>query len=674
MSAGTPERSAVRDALALLGIREAALALHDASLPMAPHEDIGRGSPASDEAARVFGTAHTLGFTAIQLGPQGETSAGNASPYDATAFSRGIDSLAWAPLVRGDDGPALVPAETLAAWVAARPPGSELRVRHAAVHTQQRHRIDAVQRRFCELLNGSDGPGVTEARALRARLARFTERHSAWLERYALYEALTEEHGCDHRSGWPTAGAGALDRKLWASDAGPAGDHRRAELRAYHAGRIAVYEFGQFLAHEQHEAVRRRAAGLGLRLLGDMQIGVSDRDHWAWPDAFLSDYRLGAPPSRTNPEGQPWGYPVLDPDRYGSADSIRSIRSTAGGVETGGSGENDESTPGAALALLRMRFAKLLSEFDGLRVDHPHGLVDPWVYRSDDPLPLRAVQNGARLFSSPNHPDHPALARYAIAGAGDLRASALRWADDWVAQLSPAQVDRYALPFDALIATAHAWNVGAEDIACEVLSTLPLPVAKVLERHGLGRFRVTQKATLDDPGDGYRSEHARPEDWIMIGTHDTPPIWQRVAQWARDGTAPARARRLAERLCADDRERPRLAEAFARDPGSLAQAYCAELFASPARHVLVSMTDLVGIDESYNAPGTISEANWSLRLPASWRRDYADRLARGRALSLPAAVAMALRARGSESSRTHAGLLARLDAEALAAPQRLHDG
>src|SRR5207237_216326 len=92
----------------------------------------------------------------------------------------------------------------------------------------------------------------------------------------------------------------------------------------------------------------------------------------------------GAPPSRTNPEGQPWSYGVLDPALYGT-----------------------RAQPGPAVQLLRLRVGKLLSELDGLRIDHPHGLIDPWVYRAAQPDPLRAVQQGARLFSSPDLPDPP---------------------------------------------------------------------------------------------------------------------------------------------------------------------------------------------------------------------------------------------------------------------------
>src|SRR4051794_40245018 len=70
------------------------LAIHDASFPSDPDEDIGRGSPATRAAARLFTYARGLGFTGIQLGPQGQTSRANPSPYDGTIFSRHIGNIA----------------------------------------------------------------------------------------------------------------------------------------------------------------------------------------------------------------------------------------------------------------------------------------------------------------------------------------------------------------------------------------------------------------------------------------------------------------------------------------------------------------------------------------------------------------------------------------------------
>jgi 4-alpha-glucanotransferase len=587
VSAAAPTR-AVADALALLGIERLALAIHDASLPSAPEEDAGRGAPASDEAARLFAFARRLGFDAIQLGPQGETP---ASPYDATWFSRNVASLAWAPLARGDHGVRLLDARSLASLAAARPAGAASRVDHAAVYALQERTLDLAYAAF----RRADARG----RDLAARLAAFERRHAAWLEPYAR-------------------GLAAADRARWV--------------------------FGQLLAHEQHAQLRECARGLGLALLADLQIGASSRDLGAWPDAFLPTYRLGAPPSRTNPDGQPWGYPLLDPAACRRGACAR------------------------ALELFARRAAKLFDEYDGVRVDHPHGLVDPWVYRDDEPDPVRAVQRGARLFGAPASREHPDLARFAIATPADLNPDprTQAWAEDWVVRLSAEQVERYAVLLDELVAVARAHGRGAGDVACEVLSTLPYPLARVLERHGLGRFRVTQKADPTDPRDVYRSENAAPEDWIMVGTHDTAPIWRLVHDWQRDGSAAPRARRLAERLAAAEPERASLADAMTRDARLLALAHLAELFASPARRVMIFFSDLFGIADVYNEPGTVSASNWSLRLPPTWRRDYAERVATGHAMNVPRALAIALRARGFGGS--HAGLVARLDAESFAQP------
>ena len=145
------------------------------------------------------------------------------------------------------------------------------------------------------------------------------------------------------------------------------------------------------------------------------------------------------------------------------------------------------------------RIDKLLEAYDGVRIDHPHGLVCPWVYRTDIPDAYTAVQTGARLFSSPYVPKHPALARFAIAAAEDLDPTCTRYADGWVHTLGSAQVERYALLLDEIVAAVHRHGALLDDLQVEVLSTLPYPLACVLARYGLGRYRVTQKAKPQRP-------------------------------------------------------------------------------------------------------------------------------------------------------------------------------
>jgi hypothetical protein len=559
-------RPAVAEALRALGVTRLVVAIHDASFPRARDGrdgDVGRGTPYSAAGQAFFGFARALGFTGVQLGPQGWIARANPSPYDAMLFSRNPLSIALGELA-----------------------------------------VD---------VEGSDAP--------------FTEHARAFDRQAAALGQLWHARGAD----W------AADVERFARAAGDwlARDERTADQPP------ARYRFEQWLAHRQHAELRAHARKLGLMLYGDLQIGVSHRDRQALAPLFLDGYAMGAPPSRTNPEGQPWGYPLFDPAQH----------------------------DGAAGALFTARIDKLGDEYDALRVDHPHGLVDPWVYRppptgSDEAAACAAVRAGARLFSSPDLPDHPLLARFAIARAAALDRARRRWDDDWVRALDEAEVDRYGGLFARLCARVRARGGHVDELTCEVLSTLPYPLARVLGREGLGRMRVTQKARLDDPADVYRSENAQPRDWVMVGNHDTPPIWRLVDEWHGTAAAARRAEALAARLEPAPAARPALAARLAASRGQLATAMFAELFASPAAHVSIFFADLFGYREIYNRPGTVSDENWRLRVAADYAERYAADCADGdepRALHLPRAVALALRA-DEHRRREHAPLLARLDA------------
>lgn len=538
----------LRAQLERLGVKRLLLAIHDTSFPSDPDEDLGRGSPATRAADRLFAYAKELGFTGIQLGPQGQTSRGNPSPYDGTIFSRHLGNISVHTLG--------VPPDLVAGWLV---PGGPARHAHAydAIHTL-----------------------VAEAYALitaeqRERLADFRRANASWLETDALHAALADTHGGVGFRDWP-----ARDR-----------DPATATRTGYEVA-IDRYAFGQMLVHEEHARVRARC---GLLLYGDLQVGYSDADTWAHHHAFLDGYRMGAPPSRTNPDGQPWGYPVLDPEDP------------------------------AGRALMIARADKAFAEYDSLRIDHPHGLVCPWVYPEAD------FRLGTRLHESPD-----LLPSHAYVREDQLDRTQPRHADRWVRALDPDQVDRYAVYVDALVEAARAHGREASDLSAEVLSTLPTPLAAVLRRHALGRWRVTQKANLDDPTDVYRTENVAREDWVMLGNHDTAPVFAVIAGWP-----PARreqwARHLSARLRLVDPSR------LASD-GFLATAMLAELFLCNAENVSIFFADLFGYEERFNVPGLVDEANWTLRLPADFEALHARRLADNHALDLPLAVQLALAA------------------------------
>jgi 4-alpha-glucanotransferase len=629
VSAPAALRPLAREALALLGVERLVLGIHDASFPSLPDDDTGRGTPCGTGGLALLRFAHGEGFDGVQLGPQGRTEPGNPSPYDGALFARDPLSISLARLAdpHGPHG-ALLSRETLERLVAARPEGAERRVPH--LHVTRAH-AEALGEAF-ERFRAACETGRPFARRLEAELAAFRRRHARWLARDALAEALRRERpefvaSLDDESD--------PDQRLWAPRPGEEARalRRRRALARRQREALRAFAFEQILAHAHHGALREELAGLGLRLYGDLQIGISRWDAWSRRALLLCGYRLGAPPSRTNPEGQPWGYPVLDPEE----------------VRPGG-------RRGPVLRFVAMRLDKAFAEFDGLRIDHPHGWVCPWVYRTNETDPLRAVQGGARLFDAPDLPDHPRLARFAIARRADLNPDphTPRHADDWVVRISAEQEDRYAALFDEIPAAARRHGRSREDLVCEVLSTLPHPLARILDRFELGRFRVTQKASLDDPADVYRSENARPEDWILFGNHDTPTIWGLLEAWRRDGSLGRRAARLAERLVPEPARREAFAVRLGEDPGLLAHAHFAELFASPARHVMIFFADLFGVEEIYNRPGVIGPENWSLRLPQDWEREYRTKRSDGHALDLACVLALALGALREGGTRREA--------------------
>jgi 4-alpha-glucanotransferase len=80
--------------------------------------------------------------------------------------------------------------------------------------------------------------------------------------------------------------------------------------------------------------------------------------------------------------------------------------------------------------------------------------------------------------------------------------------------------------------------------------------------------------------------------------------------------------------------------------------------------VMVFFTDLLGMHDVYNRPGTIAEENWSLRIPPDFASRYEESRRTGHALDLPRALAIAFRARAGEFAATHRELLAALEERA----------
>ena len=180
MTAAAPP-SAVTQALAALGVRRLVVGIHDPAFPGLPGHDVGRGSPYSRGAERFLRFVRGLGFDGVQLGPQGQTSEVNSSPYDGTIFARNILSIDLHQLTESSGRAALLQEESLAALASSRPanwPRDRVPYRHAFAAQRK-----ALALAFAAFASSRD-------RDVADRLARFQERHEPWLDRDAGYYAI----------------------------------------------------------------------------------------------------------------------------------------------------------------------------------------------------------------------------------------------------------------------------------------------------------------------------------------------------------------------------------------------------------------------------------------------------------------------------------------------------
>jgi 4-alpha-glucanotransferase len=261
--------------------RASGILLHPTSLPA--RGGIGDLGPAAHEFLDFLCTARQSLWQVLPLGPLG---AGN-SPYSATSAFAG--------------SPLLISLERLAerGWIRK----SQLRNLPAATGAVD---YELVRAKKLPLLRAAAQNFLRDAAAGdRERCQRFRAENAAWLEDFALFDALRERHGGESWNHWPRELARREPEAL---------TRARVEL----AAEIEVTCVLQFAFFEQWRALRDAARGRGVRLVGDIAIFVSydSADVWAHPELFCLRDDLepwvvaGVPPDAFSATGQHWGNPL----------------------------------------------------------------------------------------------------------------------------------------------------------------------------------------------------------------------------------------------------------------------------------------------------------------------------------------------------------------------------
>ncbi|MCI0437913.1 MAG: 4-alpha-glucanotransferase, partial [Chloroflexi bacterium] len=94
---------------------------------------------------------------------------------------------------------------------------------------------------------------------------------------------------------------------------------RRGEFQPgdYDEDAFRYHSYAQWVAHEQMEALSRKASETGPGLYLDMPLGVNPDgyDVWRNQSLFVRGARVGAPPDGFFTLGQDWGFPPIHPER-----------------------------------------------------------------------------------------------------------------------------------------------------------------------------------------------------------------------------------------------------------------------------------------------------------------------------------------------------------------------
>ncbi len=396
----------------------------------------------------------------------------------------------------------------------------------------------------------------------------FCREEADWLVPYCKYRWLMEvAGGSEDWVSWP--------KNINTPEKALAYEREQSKLTDGGPGAVQeYYAWVQWHAFTQWRKVRNHANDLGMKLMGDIPIGVSNSsaDVFFEPQWFMKDWFGGSPPETVFKDdafackwGQNWGVPLYDWDRLAEDD----------------------------YAWWKRRIAKLTDIFHIFRIDHILGFYRIYAF------PWNPIRNAEFLPLNEGEVKE-------ITG-GDLPHFYPR-ADDTMKHKAQNLMagDEY---LKAVLAAAEGYEVVGEDLGC-----VPDYVRPHLMELGVAGFKMCHWET-NLWGDAIQpSEH--PEcAFATYATHDHPPI---KSMWDDLRTNVANG-------CQGSGDGLKIISQYAGLPVTDAHKYSPfnsvvkwalleNLMKSEARYAALMITDLLDSDIRINTPGTVGPQNWTYRV------------------------------------------------------------
>lgn len=395
----------------------------------------------------------------------------------------------------------------------------------------------------------------------------FMKDEAEWLVPYCKYRWLMEEAGGDEDwTNWPVA-----------FNTGPKALSYEREKDALTGGPRAVQEYYawvQWHAFSQWEAVRNYADSAGMKLMGDIPIGVSNAsaDVFFEPQWFKKDWYGGSPPERMFKDdafackwGQNWGVPLFDWDALQ---------------------END-------FTWWKRRIAKITDIFHIFRIDHVLGFYRIYAF------PWHPKRNAEFLELSPTEAKKLT--------SGELPHFYPR-ADDSMNHKAQNLMDG-DVRLKAILEAAEGYEVVGEDLGC-----VPDYVRPHLMELGIAGFKVCHWES-NTFGDAQKPEEHPDCAFATYTTHDHPPLHSMWEELRFNITSGCESAADGLKMISQYADMPVLPAAeYPEYSSEIKWSLIEALMKSGARYAALMITDILDSRARINTPGTVSDHNWTCRV------------------------------------------------------------
>lgn len=292
-------KETIKEALNVLGKKNLALILQGVSFPSNADENTGFGTYNSQGAKEVFSFVKDV-FSAVQLGPCGKTKISDSSPYTGTVFSKNPLFINLKELTTSK-WDRILSQKTLDKIIEMNPNKNTNR----AAYVYANEKFELAANEFYKNFKKN------ASKNLKKEFEVFKKENAFWLDKDALYEALSIENHSDYWPQWKNE----LDKKLFNTSDKKAAEKRIKDISKKYEDVIEKYKLEQFIVQKQSDETLEYCKSLGLKLIADRQVAFSDRDNWAYQSLFLDGWCLGCPPDYFSKDGQAWGFSVVNPEK-----------------------------------------------------------------------------------------------------------------------------------------------------------------------------------------------------------------------------------------------------------------------------------------------------------------------------------------------------------------------